>query len=77
MRFSPLSSHCGAYPSEKFINKLAKELDADADELLLPADKVPSLIRKRIRERPEVFRAISKLNDRSLEQLTQQVRKLH
>ena len=43
----------GDYPSAKFIHKLADELDADEDELLLLADKVPEGIRKRIRERPK------------------------
>ena len=32
--------HFGDYPSEKFIHKLAAELDGDEDELLLLADKV-------------------------------------
>lgn len=45
--------HFGDYPCGKFIRKLAAELDADEDELLLLADKVPSSLRKWIRERPE------------------------
>ncbi len=42
--------HFGDYPSEKFIHKLAGELKADEDELLLLADKVPASIRLRIRQ---------------------------
>lgn len=55
--------HFGDYPSEKFIHKLAAELDTDEDELLLLADKVPSSLRKRIRERPEAFREFADLDD--------------
>lgn len=61
--------HFGDYPSEKFIHKLAVELKADEDELLLLADKVPAAIRKRIRQRPELFRKLAKLDKRALDQL--------
>jgi transcriptional regulator with XRE-family HTH domain len=36
--------HFGDYPSEKFIHKLAGVLEADEDELLLLADKVPEAL---------------------------------
>lgn len=65
--------HFGDYPSEKFIHKLAHELDADEDELLLLADKVPAEIRKRIRERPEVFRRLAQLDDSSLDLIVDQL----
>lgn len=61
--------HFGDYPSEKFIHKLAEELKADEDELLILADKVPVCIRQRIRERPEVFQVIAKLNDKQIDKL--------
>ena len=61
--------HFGDYPSEKFIHKLAAELKADEDELLLMADKVPVSIRKRIRQRPELFRQIAKMNKQALDRL--------
>jgi len=61
--------HFGDYPSEKFIHKLAVELDADEDELLLLADKVPEVIHKRIRERPDAFRAFATLDDDSMDDL--------
>ncbi len=61
--------HFGDYPSEKFIHKLASELKADEDELLMLADKVPASIRKRIRERPDLFRKVARLDDQSLDQL--------
>jgi len=61
--------HFGDYPSEKFIHKLADELDADEEELLLLADKVPAGIRKRIRERPDAFRRIAGLTDKALDKV--------
>lgn len=61
--------HFGDYPSEKFIHRLAMELDADEDELLLLADKVPESMRQRIRERPDAFRAFAMLDDRSMDEL--------
>ena len=65
--------HFGDYPSEKFIHKLATELDADEDELLLLADKVPDALRQRIRERPEVFNAVADLDNKSMDQLMLQI----
>jgi len=59
--------HFGDYPSEKFIHKLSHELKADEDELLLLADKVPVSIRKRIRQRPELFRKLAKLDRKGLD----------
>ncbi|WP_404308759.1 helix-turn-helix domain-containing protein [Neorhodopirellula lusitana] len=59
--------HFGDYPSEKFIHKLAEVLKADEDELLLLADKVPVAIRKRIRQRPELFRKLAKLDRKALD----------
>ena len=61
--------HSGDYPSAKFIHRLAEELDADEDELLLLADKVPDAIRKRIRERPEAFKEIAGLDDKQLDKV--------
>ena len=61
--------HSGDYPSEKFMHKLAGELDADEEELLLLADKVPKQIRKRIRERPEAFRQLARMDDKTLNRL--------
>jgi len=58
--------HFGDYPSEKFIHKLADELQADEDELLLLADKVPASIRRKIRQCPELFRKLAKLDRQSL-----------
>lgn len=62
--------HFGDYPSEKFIHRLAAELKADEDELMVLADNVPKEIRKQIRRRPGLFQAIAKLDEQSLDRLT-------
>lgn len=61
--------HFGDYPSEKFIHKLAAELDADEDELLLLTDRVPVSLRKHIRERPEAFKKFADLDDACMDAL--------
>jgi transcriptional regulator with XRE-family HTH domain len=57
----------GEYPSDDLIVKLAGVLDADADELLLLAEKIPEAIRKRVLERPDVFRKMATLDDKRLD----------
>ena len=49
--------------------KLALALDADADELLLLAEKIPEAIRKRVLERPDVFRKMADLDDGRLDEV--------
>lgn len=61
--------HFGDYPSEKFVHKLAAELDADEDELLLLSDRVPEAIRLRVRENPEAFRLLATMTDDVLNDL--------
>ena len=63
----------GDYPSEELIGKLAAALDADKDELLLLAEKIPDQIKKRVMERPEAFRKIADLDDKSLDKVIQQI----
>jgi transcriptional regulator with XRE-family HTH domain len=67
--------HFGDYPSEKFIHKLAGELKADEDELLLMADKVPAAILKRIRQRPDLFRKLAAMDKRTLDALEASIEK--
>ena len=57
----------GEYPSDDLIVKLALVLDADPDELLLLAEKIPEAIRTRVLERPDVFRKIATLDDKHLD----------
>ncbi len=59
----------GEFPSEELICKLAKVLDADEDELLLLAKKIPEDIKQRVLDRPDAFRKIAKLNDDQLDRL--------
>jgi transcriptional regulator with XRE-family HTH domain len=65
----------GEYPSDDLIRKLAKALDADEDELLLLAEKIPAQVRERVLERPDVFRAFAACDDKTLDRLLQQVGK--
>lgn len=59
----------GDYPSEELILKLAKALEADTDELLLLAKKIPESVRKRVIQRPDVFRKLASLDDKSLDKI--------
>lgn len=65
--------HFGDYPSAKFIHRLAGELNADEDELLLLSDRVPNALRRRICERPEVFNAVADLDDAAMDRLLKQI----
>lgn len=59
----------GEYPSEDLIRKIAKALGADADELLILAEKIPKQIKKRVMERPDAFRKIAQLDDKTLDKI--------
>src|SRR5438094_8744369 len=63
----------GDVPSDDLIVKLAKALDADSNELLVLAEKVPPAIKKRVIERPDAFAALAELDDRTLDKLLAQV----
>lgn len=65
--------HHGNFPSEKFIHKFAHELEADEDELLLLADKIPSRIRKRIQEKPEAFLVFASLSNRQIDRVLESI----
>lgn len=59
----------GDYPSEDLIRRLAAALDADEEELLLLAKKIPEPIRRRFFERPDAFRQIARLDDKWLDRV--------
>jgi transcriptional regulator with XRE-family HTH domain len=59
----------GDSPSSALIARLATALDADADELLLLAGRIPDSIADRIREQPEVFRVLARCDAEKLTQL--------
>jgi transcriptional regulator with XRE-family HTH domain len=61
------------YPGEALILKLAAALDADADELLFMAQKIPPQIKKRVLERPDAFRKLARLDDDALDRVLQDV----
>ena len=61
------------YPSEDLIRRLAIALEADEDELLLLAKKIPADIRERVIARPEAFRTLAALDDESLDEVIKQV----
>jgi transcriptional regulator with XRE-family HTH domain len=57
------------YPSTLLICKLARALEADEDELLLLAKKIPTQIRERVLQRPDAFRKLAALDDASLDRV--------
>lgn len=59
----------GDYPSDSLIHRLAGALDADEEELIVLAERVPERIRKRVLQRPEVFGALANCDDRTLDRL--------
>jgi len=61
------------YPSEELIRKLASALEADLDELLLLAKKIPADIRERVIERPDAFRKIASLDDGALDEILRHI----
>src|SRR5262245_44376414 len=64
------------FPSEETIRKLARALGADEDELLLLAQKIPDSIRSTVIKRPDVFRKIASLDEKSLDDLDKTVDEL-
>ncbi|WP_417737035.1 helix-turn-helix domain-containing protein [Rosistilla oblonga] len=64
----------GDYPSEALIHRLADALDVDEDELLILANKIPESIRRRLRERPDAFRLLARLDDRALDRVIEKVK---
>ena len=66
---------CGEFPSDELILKLAHALGGDPDELLLLAEKIPDAIRKRVLQRPDVFRKMASLDDSSLDKVLEFIAK--
>ncbi len=53
----------GDYPSDSLIHRLADALEADEEELLILAKRVPEPVKQRFFQRPDVFCAIAKCDD--------------
>jgi transcriptional regulator with XRE-family HTH domain len=65
----------GEFPSDDLIVRLARVLRADPDELLLLAEKIPDSIRKRVLQRPDVFRKVADMDDAALDRLMAKIDK--
>ena len=63
----------GDYPSDSLIHRLADALDADEDELLILAKRVPERIKRRVLQRPDVFGAFATCDDATLDRLMVQI----
>ena len=63
----------GDYPSEALIHRLADALEADEDELLLLAKKIPEPVRKRVLQRPDAFLAFAACDDQTLDKLMTEI----
>jgi transcriptional regulator with XRE-family HTH domain len=63
----------GDFPSESLIHRLAEALDADEDELLLLAEKIPEKIKTMVLKRPDAFLRLAELNGRKLDQVLRSV----
>ncbi len=60
-------------PREETLQRIARALDSDPDELLLLARRIPDAYRDRILSRPGVFRKLLNLSDVALEELVEQL----
>ena len=63
----------GDYPSEALIHRLADALEADEEELLILAKKVPEPVKKRFLQRPDAFRAFASCDDATLDKLMAEI----
>lgn len=59
----------GDYPSTDVIIRIAAALEADEDELLILAKKIPERIRKRVLQRPDAFGRLAELDDKALDRV--------
>ncbi len=64
----------GDYPSDALIHRLADALEADEEELLILAKRVPEPVKTRFFQRPEVFCAIAKCDDATLDKFMKELR---
>ena len=61
-------------PREETLQRIANALNADVDELLLLARRIPGYYQDRILSEPEVFRRLIQLSGDELRQLLDEVR---
>jgi HTH-type transcriptional regulator, competence development regulator len=63
----------GDYPSNALIYKLAKALEANPEELIFLAQRIPDRMKRRILERPDAFRKLTELDDKALDRVLEQI----
>ena len=63
----------GDYPSDALIHRLADALEANEDELLILAKRIPEPVKKRFLERPDAFCAFAECDDETLDELMVQI----
>ena len=63
----------GDYPSDALIHRLADALEANEEELLILAKRVPEPVKKRFFQRPDVFCAIAKCDDATLDKFMKEI----
>ncbi len=63
----------GDYPSEELIVRIAAALDANEDELLILAKKIPERIQQRVLERPDAFSRLAELDDYALNRILKEL----
>jgi transcriptional regulator with XRE-family HTH domain len=63
----------GDYPSADLIGRLAAALDADGEELLLLAGKIPVPIRRRVLGRPDASRTIARPDNERLDRVLESI----
>jgi transcriptional regulator with XRE-family HTH domain len=61
------------YPSDALIHRLADALDADEEELLILAKRIPEPVKKRVPQRPDAFRAFATCDDATLDRLMTEI----
>lgn len=63
----------GDYPSDALIHRLADALEANEDELLILAKRIPEPVKKRFLQRPDAFCAFAECDDETLDELMVQI----
>ena len=63
----------GDYPSDALIHRLADALEANEDELLILAKRIPEPVKKRFLQRPDAFCAFATCDDATLDKLMAEI----
>src|SRR5437879_2376097 len=64
----------GDYASDALIHRLADALDADEEELLVLAERIPQRIKRRVLQRPDAFGLIADMSDDTLDEIVNRYR---